>query len=406
MRFYALIIGFVSGWATGKTVDFFLNYPTYNGILGGIFTGLFVFIFFKHSNVSGTSSSGIGVSDDITRSPQAKALIENTYLFWISNLIVAVALSAVGKIGYFFAGFIVCGLSPIIGTVSIACGAGVLALFTNKYSANSDAHKNSPNANKSNPSSDTKKDKPISNSDLLNGTNWSIMDNDSDKLIIQLCGFEPHFALPQYKSSASLMVKHLLKRRFDTNYSTADLALHKLCFYAGLCTKEGKNNDVKKIRAGINTIYFTFEDTIRPDLKLSDDLHQYLDYGYTDDEDDEDDRISTLKNNGITKIKVIGLLASLVEHCIQDRPYDEFAAGYICLGRGFHVGHLQFKPVNNDDNLCCVSVEEVLKGCEAMEVARHIKDPLLLTPIVDNFCLAMSKHFEEASDEYRQLESV
>jgi hypothetical protein len=110
-----------------------------------------------------------------------------------------------------------------------------------------------------------------------NKTEIFLLDADSDKLIYQICKFNPHAVDGTYKSQFSeiLKARYLNNTRYPKPLSIKEVALWKLVFYAKLLEFSDEVVEFEKVKRGISELYDELGESASPDIRLEAMVYAY-----------------------------------------------------------------------------------------------------------------------------------
>ena len=117
MKALGILTGFISCGLTGLVVSFFGGSFGANFLYAGIFGALFALIFFKSEILNG--------GDFVFEGANAKILMSNSWVYWTSNFLTAIGLSAWYKTG-FWGVFVSGGISLITTMLVVALFSGLI----------------------------------------------------------------------------------------------------------------------------------------------------------------------------------------------------------------------------------------------------------------------------------------
>lgn len=121
MKIIGIITGFLSSGLTGVIVSFFGGSVGSNFLYAGIFGAIFSLIFFKSEILDG--------GDNFFDGDKSKILMSNSWVYWVSNFLVAVGLSAWYRTGFLWGGFVSSFLGLIIAITVVGL---VSSIFSKK----------------------------------------------------------------------------------------------------------------------------------------------------------------------------------------------------------------------------------------------------------------------------------
>ena len=103
-----------------------------------------------------------------------------------------------------------------------------------------------------------------------NKTEIFLLDADSDKLINQICRFNPFNVNGVYKKQFSEMLRarYLNDTAYPKPLTIKEVALWKLAFYAKLLEYEEVPEEFNKVKKGIAILYEELGETASPDIRL------------------------------------------------------------------------------------------------------------------------------------------
>ena len=107
-----------------------------------------------------------------------------------------------------------------------------------------------------------------------------LLDTDSDKVIYQICKFNPHAVNGVYKNQFSEMLRkrYLNNTMYPKPLTVKEVALWKLAFYAKLLEYSEYSDEsveFEKVKKGIALLYEELGDSVSPDIKLEAMVYAY-----------------------------------------------------------------------------------------------------------------------------------